>query len=38
MRGWFTSKARAKTGFRLYASSGNLDEDTKILTFGVKLS
>ena len=38
MRGWFTSKARAKTGFRLYPSSGNLNEDTKILTFGMKLS
>ena len=38
MRGWFTSKARAKTGFRLYPASGNLNEHTKILTFGMKLS
>ena len=38
MMGWFTSKARSQTGFRLHPSAGNFKQYTKLLTYGMKLS
>ena len=38
MMGWFTSKARSQTGFRLNPSAGNFKQYTKLLTYGMKLS
>ena len=37
MMGWFTSKARSQTGFRLHPSAGNFKQYTKLLTYGMKL-
>ena len=37
MMGWFTAKTYSHTGFRIHASSGNMKQYTKLLTYGMKL-